>query len=78
MNINYGANMCCKTIAIEDNWLWHMRLGHFNFESIKFLANKKWGTCLPVIQVPDQLCEACVVGKKHRDPFPKGETWRAT
>ncbi|XP_050890965.1 uncharacterized protein LOC127096440 [Lathyrus oleraceus] len=78
MNIEYGANMCCKTIVIEDNWLWHMCLGHFNFESIKFLANKKWVTGLPVIQVPNQLCEACVVGKKHRYPFPKGSAWRAT
>lgn len=55
-----------------------MRLGHFNFESIKFLTNKKWVTGSPVIQTLDQLCETCVVGKKHRDPFSKRHAWRAT
>ena len=78
MNIKYDADLCCKATVVDDNWLWHMRLGHFNFESIKFLANKKWVTGLPVIKAPDQLCEACVVGKKHRDPFPKGRAWRAS
>lgn len=55
MNIKYGSDLCCKAVAVDDNWLWHMRLGHFNFESIKFLANKQWVTGLPVIQAPDQL-----------------------
>ena len=40
MNIRYDADLCCKVVAVDDNWLWHMRFGHFNFESIKFLANK--------------------------------------
>src|ERR1044072_2337374 len=78
MNIKYDADICCKAAADNDNWLWHMRLGHFNFESIKFLARKKWVTGLPFIKTPDQLCEACVVSKKHRDPFSKGRAWRAT
>lgn len=55
-----------------------MQLGHVNFESIKFLSHKKWVTGLPIIKAPDQLCEACVVRKKHRDPFSKGCACRAS
>lgn len=24
-----------------------------------------------------QVCEGCVVGKQHRDSFPRGKAWRA-
>lgn len=72
MNIKYNDSLCCNATIVDGNWLWHMRLGHFNFESIKFLANKKWVADLPIIKVPNQISETCIVGKKHRDPFPKG------
>lgn len=35
MNIKYDVNMCCK-VLVDDNWLWHMRFGYYNFERIKF------------------------------------------
>ncbi|KAK2979582.1 hypothetical protein RJ640_020074 [Escallonia rubra] len=76
-NINYGNSSYCNSVIIDDNWLWHMRLGHLNFGSITFLANKEWVLGLPTIQVPDQVCEPCVMGKKHRDPFPTRQPWRA-
>lgn len=72
MNIKYNDSLCCNATIVDDNCLWHMRLGHFNFESIKFLANKKWVADLPIIKVPNQICETCIVGKNHRGPFPKG------
>ena len=78
LNIKYGIGLCCITSIGDDNWLWHMHLGHFNFRSIKFLADKQWVSGLPSIQVPNQLCEACIMGKKHRDPFPQGRAQRAT
>lgn len=77
MNIKYDVALCCKATADNDKWLWDICLGHFNFESIKFLAHKKWVIGFPVIKAPDQLCEACVVEKKHQDPFSKGHACRA-
>lgn len=32
---------------------------------------------LPAINEPNQLCEACVKGKQHRQSFPVGKSWRA-
>ena len=54
-HINYGNLSYCNSAITDDNWLWHMRLGHLNFGSIKFLSNKKWASGLPTIQVPDQI-----------------------
>ncbi|BBH02600.1 ADP glucose pyrophosphorylase large subunit 1 [Prunus dulcis] len=33
---------------------------------------------LPLLQVPSRVCEECMVGKQHREPFPKESNWRAT
>ena len=33
---------------------------------------------LPHLKSPIKLCEDCLVGKQHRDPFPKKSKWRAT
>ncbi|KAK3027764.1 hypothetical protein RJ639_042256 [Escallonia herrerae] len=78
----------CSSVKFDDNYkipvirkgriaIKLMRLGHLNFGSIKFLANKEWVLGLPTIQVLDQVCESCVMGKKHRDPFPIRHAWRA-
>jgi hypothetical protein len=32
---------------------------------------------LPSINQPDQLCEGCLVGKQHRESFPKESMSRA-
>lgn len=34
-------------------------------------------TGLPQIQCPSQIYEECVVGKLHRQSFPKNKAWRA-
>jgi len=32
---------------------------------------------LPQIQISSQICEECVIGKQHWEPFQKGKSWRA-
>lgn len=54
--------------------LWHQRLGHVNQASLRQMVDK--GLLNGVeIGKDDQLgfCQACVEGKKSRDPFPAGE-----
>lgn len=34
-------------------------------------------TGLPQIRSTSRVCEDCVIGKQHRDQFPKGKSWRA-
>jgi hypothetical protein len=58
-------------------WLWHGRLGHTNFHSIKLLSDKKMVEGVPAISHPDQLCRACLSAKQTRCSFPKVASWRA-
>ncbi|KAK4404232.1 Retrovirus-related Pol polyprotein from transposon TNT 1-94 [Sesamum angolense] len=61
----------------DQSWLWHRRLGHFNFQGLKLLHQKKMMTDLPQIQAVEGACEACLQGKQHKKPFPSGTSWRA-
>ena len=58
--------------------LWHLRYGHLNFHSIKFMSRMRVVEGLPQIDIPDQLCRSCVAGKQHRSSFPKGSLFRAS
>ncbi|KAL0403671.1 UNVERIFIED_CONTAM: Retrovirus-related Pol polyprotein from transposon TNT 1-94 [Sesamum radiatum] len=76
MQLQYLGGTAMK--AQEDqSWLWHRRLGHFNFQGLKILHQKKMMTDLPQIQAVEGACEACLQGKQHKRPFPSGTSWRA-
>lgn len=49
-----------------------------NFEGLKALENYNMGTGVLKIDHPDQLCEACLLGKHPRKSFPKKYTSRET
>ncbi|BBH03053.1 transposable element gene [Prunus dulcis] len=70
--------MCFKSTVEEDTWLWHFRFGHLNFNGLKALQQKNMMKGLPPLQVPSRVCEECMVGKQHHEPFPKESNWRAT
>ena len=61
----------------DENWLWHLRFAHLNFEGLKFLHRKEMVKGLPLIEKPDSLCEGCILGKQHREIFPSGKSIRA-
>ncbi|KAL4334611.1 hypothetical protein GQ457_07G011520 [Hibiscus cannabinus] len=62
----------------DDNWLWHHRYGHLNFKSLSLLSNQNLVDGLPMIRRINAVCESCVVGKQHRDPFSKSSNMRAS
>jgi transposase InsO family protein len=68
---------CLLTRLGDDAWLWHGRLGHVNFQSIKKLVDKEMVGGIPLIQHPDQLCQTCLTAKQTRAPFPHSALWRA-
>lgn len=59
------------------NWLWHLRMGHLNFESLNLLQKRGMVLGLPAIEKSSKICEGCIMGKQHRDAFPVGVTVRA-
>ena len=59
--------------------VWHQRLGHLNNNSVNQLAKKEMVTgmnCTTNHHVGNK-CEGCVLGKSHRNPFPKQSNNRA-
>ncbi|XP_071933594.1 uncharacterized protein [Coffea arabica] len=71
------THSCFSTKSKDMAWLWHFRYGHLNFGGLKTLQQKNMVAGLPQITTPSEVCEECVVGKQHRDSFPKGKSWRA-
>ncbi|WVZ16028.1 hypothetical protein V8G54_013594 [Vigna mungo] len=55
----------------EEAWLWHYRFGHLNFRSLSLLKSNNLVKAVPVIQIPDRVCEGCVVGKQTKTEFKK-------
>ncbi|GKU98369.1 hypothetical protein SLEP1_g11381 [Rubroshorea leprosula] len=78
VDISGGTYNCLNAIIKDESWLWHLRFGHLNFQSLKLLAQGQMVKGLPSIHNPDQLCEACTLGKHHRMPFAAEHQQRAT
>ncbi|GMI66347.1 hypothetical protein HRI_000304000 [Hibiscus trionum] len=75
--LNNATQSCFSARMKNEAWLWHFRYGHLNFGGLKLLQQKRMVTGLLKIESPSQVCEECVVGKQHRDHFPKGKSTRA-
>jgi hypothetical protein len=52
--------------------LWHHRLGHHNFDGVKRLVNCNLVTGMTINSKTkqDPVCEPCLAGKMHANPFP--------
>jgi hypothetical protein len=59
--------------------LWHKRLGHHNYDGIRLMMkdNLVDGLVLDSREKPDPICEPCLAGKMHANPFPSSNS-RAT
>ena len=44
---------------------------------MKLLHTKNMVIGFPLIDRPERVCEGCIFGKKHRDTFPVGKSYRA-
>jgi len=51
------------TVLDKSDWIWHIRFGHLNFQSLKKLADNKMVIGLSNISLPDKMCEECLLGK---------------
>lgn len=61
----------------DGSCLWHKRLGHLNFNYLTMLFQKNMVFRLQIIEKKHRVCEGCLLGKHHLQPFPKEGTRRA-
>ena len=72
------TSVCFNTITENLVQLWHCRYGHLSFTGLKTLQQKAMVNGLPQFKTPSRLCKDCLVGKQHKDSFPKRSSWRAS
>ncbi|GAB2296180.1 hypothetical protein Dimus_038406 [Dionaea muscipula] len=52
--------------VIESSHVWHGRLGHVNYDSMRKLINMNY---IPTFTIDKQMCETCVEAKMAKHPF---------
>ena len=62
----------------NDSSLWHARLGHINFETIKSMQQRELVDGVPQLKFEKSICDSCLFGKQTRQVFPKATSYRAT
>ena len=70
IELNAVEPVCFLANVSDKSWLWHGRLGHVNFWSIRMLFEKEMAGGIPLIEHPDQVCHSCLTAKQTRKPFP--------
>jgi len=75
MNRSFNVNwnevcLSANTYENDESVLWHKRLGHFNYATLKRMADQQMTHGLPDIQEQQIICEACQLGKQIRVVFP--------
>ena len=56
--------------------LWHRRLAHHDYNSVKDMITKQLVTGIDIKskKAPDPICEPCLSGKMNAKPFPSSTT----
>lgn len=71
LDINIARPVCLAARADEDAWIWHARFGHIHFAALRKMGREGLVRGLPLLTQVEQVCEACLVGKHRRAPFPQ-------
>uniref|UniRef100_A0ACD5TR82 Uncharacterized protein n=1 Tax=Avena sativa TaxID=4498 RepID=A0ACD5TR82_AVESA len=69
--------VCLLAKGADPAWLWHARFGHLHFRALRTLFRKQMTRGLPRIDHIGEYCDGCLLGKKHRVPFPQATSYRA-
>ncbi|GKB16092.1 zinc finger, CCHC-type containing protein [Tanacetum coccineum] len=68
---------CLIAQISNPTWLWHTRMGHVNFNSLKFMSDKNLIEGMPKMYTQTLPCEGCLVGKQTRKTYPPHTSFRA-
>ncbi|PWA61729.1 zinc finger, CCHC-type [Artemisia annua] len=77
IRLQIEAPLCLLANVDNQAWLWHARLGHLNFDDINKMIRKGLVEGIPRINHAGQICDACLLGKHSRTPFPNQAKFRS-
>ena len=78
LTLNVDKQVCLAARSSGVAWWWHARYGHLGFQGLRELAKKEMVHSLPPIDHIDQVCDGCLSGKQHRQPFPATTKFHTT
>jgi hypothetical protein len=61
---------CEVAVTVKNNNLWHRHLGHINQQSLLKLSNVVSSINKSDLKIETELCETCIEGRQHKEPFP--------
>jgi hypothetical protein len=70
LNVKSAPHQALTSSAMTTVDLWHQRFGHINFNDLLLLQKRGMVEGLPVLKSVHIDCDACALGKLHRDEFP--------
>jgi len=71
-------HQCLATAVNKDEWIWHNRFGHLNFQHLSNLQTKNMVKGLPPIKIPEEVCRECIQCKQSRPKFKEFIPTKAT
>ena len=78
LNIEMDVPKYLITYMKDETWLWHMKLGYVNFDSLKIMGWKEMLKGLSSIKYPNQSYEWYLVGKQFCKSFLKESASRVS
>ena len=68
--IKFHNKSCSIANNVNDNWLWHKRIGNANMKTLSKLVKNDFVIGLPKLKFDkDTICDACQFGKQVRNFF---------
>lgn len=77
IKLQIKAPICLLANVDNQAWLWHARLSHLNFDALDKMTRKGLVEGIPRINHAGQICDACLLGKHIRTPFPHQAKFRS-
>ena len=77
LSIQENRGTCLLTKAEETSRLWHLRLGHVNYQAMQEMSKHHMVNGMPVLSQPKALCDGCLLSKQTRKPFPTRSNFSA-
>ena len=71
-------DLCLQSASMGDSSIWHTRLGHVNYKTMKSMISRELVIGISQISIEKEICGSCLLGKQARQVFPKATSYRAT
>lgn len=70
LNVKSMPHQALASTGLTTENLWHQRSSHLNLQDLMLLQRKCMVDGLPSFQNVHLDCDACALGKMHREEFP--------